>query len=394
MLSRAAVATHANVYTAPGRLDPPGRALRSRSSGCSPAAPVAARRSCARIESGAGPWPRGSPTCRRVTVFVDTGFFTTVSGPVADRRRDPRGTRQERRPAEPESGPVDLRPSSPSSTRTSTCATSDIGADARRPARRNPQDPQAARRPRRAASGRGRRPPPAGPARRRRPRPARPAAASGCVSLSSTPSQSTASGRSLRLVDPVPAARTGAARPRARPRSRARPRGVRGRGRLLPPARADRARPRERWPRCDSTAPASSSRRPAPTSTSADRSSTTSWSSIVLRADARRARGRSPALRAARARARRRVELGHRPRRSTSDGSGPPRSSRTIVTTAEAGAPKPDPAVFRLALDRLGVEPERALHVGDEAGRRAGRTAAGHALSRRLPLSTAFEGWS
>ena len=32
---------------------------------------------------------------------------------------------------------------------------------------------------------------------------------------------------------------------------------------------------------------------------------------------------------------------------------------------AEAGASKPDPAPFRLALERLGVEAGRALHVGD-----------------------------
>ena len=37
-----------------------------------------------------------------------------------------------------------------------------------------------------------------------------------------------------------------------------------------------------------------------------------------------------------------------------------------IVTSAEAGAAKPDPAVFQLALERLGVQPGRALHVGDE----------------------------
>src|SRR5207244_3349974 len=48
-----------------------------------------------------------------------------------------------------------------------------------------------------------------------------------------------------------------------------------------------------------------------------------------------------------------------------------------VVSSAEAGAPKPDPAVFRLALERLGVRPERALHVGDaqadeEGARRAG----------------------
>ena len=48
-----------------------------------------------------------------------------------------------------------------------------------------------------------------------------------------------------------------------------------------------------------------------------------------------------------------------------------------VVTSAEAGAAKPDPAVFELALLRLGVaDPGRAVHVGDdpadEAGARAG----------------------
>ena len=36
-----------------------------------------------------------------------------------------------------------------------------------------------------------------------------------------------------------------------------------------------------------------------------------------------------------------------------------------LVFSDEAGVPKPDPHVFRLALDPLGVEPARALHVGD-----------------------------
>ena len=47
------------------------------------------------------------------------------------------------------------------------------------------------------------------------------------------------------------------------------------------------------------------------------------------------------------------------------------------VTSAEAGAPKPDPAIFRLALDRIGAEPERALHVGDSPEDEAGARAAG-----------------
>jgi putative hydrolase of the HAD superfamily len=48
-----------------------------------------------------------------------------------------------------------------------------------------------------------------------------------------------------------------------------------------------------------------------------------------------------------------------------------------VVTSAEAGAAKPDPAIFRLALERLGVAPERALHVGDSGADEAGAAAAG-----------------
>jgi putative hydrolase of the HAD superfamily len=36
-----------------------------------------------------------------------------------------------------------------------------------------------------------------------------------------------------------------------------------------------------------------------------------------------------------------------------------------IVTSADAGRAKPDPAVFRLALELAGAEPAEALHVGD-----------------------------
>jgi putative hydrolase of the HAD superfamily len=48
-----------------------------------------------------------------------------------------------------------------------------------------------------------------------------------------------------------------------------------------------------------------------------------------------------------------------------------------IVTSAEAGAAKPDPAIFKLALERLRVRPERALHVGDEPLDEEGARAAG-----------------
>jgi FMN phosphatase YigB (HAD superfamily) len=59
----------------------------------------------------------------------------------------------------------------------------------------------------------------------------------------------------------------------------------------------------------------------------------------------------------------------------------------TIVSSAEAGAAKPDPDVFRLALERLGVTPERALHVGDGEADRDGAAAAGLAFEP-APLAT------
>jgi putative hydrolase of the HAD superfamily len=39
----------------------------------------------------------------------------------------------------------------------------------------------------------------------------------------------------------------------------------------------------------------------------------------------------------------------------------------TIVLPADAGAAKPDPAIFRCALDRLGLVPAEAAYVGDDA---------------------------
>jgi HAD superfamily hydrolase (TIGR01509 family) len=51
-----------------------------------------------------------------------------------------------------------------------------------------------------------------------------------------------------------------------------------------------------------------------------------------------------------------------------------------VVTSAEAGAAKPDPRPLRTALDRLGVAPERALHVGDGDTDRDGAAAAGMAF--------------
>jgi putative hydrolase of the HAD superfamily len=65
----------------------------------------------------------------------------------------------------------------------------------------------------------------------------------------------------------------------------------------------------------------------------------------------------------------------------------------TVVTSARAGAAKPDPAIFRLALDELGTDPGRALHVGDEPIDEEGARAAGLAFAA-APLATAFEGWA
>ncbi len=58
-----------------------------------------------------------------------------------------------------------------------------------------------------------------------------------------------------------------------------------------------------------------------------------------------------------------------------------------IVSSAEAGVAKPDAAVFRVALDRLGVPPERALHIGDGESDEAGAAGAGMAFEP-VPLAT------
>lgn len=59
-----------------------------------------------------------------------------------------------------------------------------------------------------------------------------------------------------------------------------------------------------------------------------------------------------------------------------------------VVSSAEAGAEKPDAAPFRLALELLGVEPGRVLHVGDDDADRHGAAAAGM-LFARAPLAGA-----
>ena len=72
---------------------------------------------------------------------------------------------------------------------------------------------------------------------------------------------------------------------------------------------------------------------------------------------------------------------------------GADRLFSAVVTSAEAGAAKPDPAAFRLALERLRVEPARALHVGDEDEDERGAVSAGMQFAP-APLATAFAGWS
>jgi putative hydrolase of the HAD superfamily len=70
------------------------------------------------------------------------------------------------------------------------------------------------------------------------------------------------------------------------------------------------------------------------------------------------------------------------------DGIGVP-----VVTSADAGAPKPEPAVFRLALERLGVCPERTLHVGDAESDERGAAAAGLRFAP-APLEEAVAAWT
>ena len=57
-----------------------------------------------------------------------------------------------------------------------------------------------------------------------------------------------------------------------------------------------------------------------------------------------------------------------------------------VVTCAEARSAKPDPAIFQVALSRLGVTASRTLHVGDQLEDEAGALAAGlHFAPAPLP---------
>jgi HAD superfamily hydrolase (TIGR01509 family) len=60
----------------------------------------------------------------------------------------------------------------------------------------------------------------------------------------------------------------------------------------------------------------------------------------------------------------------------------------TVVTSADAGVPKPYPDALRIALDRLGANATRALHVGDEEDDELAARAAGMSFAP-APLSAA-----
>jgi putative hydrolase of the HAD superfamily len=66
---------------------------------------------------------------------------------------------------------------------------------------------------------------------------------------------------------------------------------------------------------------------------------------------------------------------------------------QTVVASGDVGSAKPDPRIFEVALDRLGVTPERALHVGDRAADERGAAGAGLRFEP-APLTTAFESWT
>jgi HAD superfamily hydrolase (TIGR01509 family) len=61
-----------------------------------------------------------------------------------------------------------------------------------------------------------------------------------------------------------------------------------------------------------------------------------------------------------------------------------------VLTSAEVGVAKPDPALFEIALERLRVPAERALHVGDDGDDETGAAAAGMRFAP-APLSALVE---
>lgn len=49
-------------------------------------------------------------------------------------------------------------------------------------------------------------------------------------------------------------------------------------------------------------------------------------------------------------------------------GPGPGVPMTVVIDSAAVGVAKPDPAIFRIALDATGVAPDRVLHIGDTVG--------------------------
>jgi putative hydrolase of the HAD superfamily len=64
-----------------------------------------------------------------------------------------------------------------------------------------------------------------------------------------------------------------------------------------------------------------------------------------------------------------------------------------VVTSADAGAAKPEPRIFATALERLGAAPERTIHVGDGRSDELGAAAAGIHFAP-APLAGAVAAWS
>jgi HAD superfamily hydrolase (TIGR01509 family) len=69
------------------------------------------------------------------------------------------------------------------------------------------------------------------------------------------------------------------------------------------------------------------------------------------------------------------------------DRAGVGRYFTVVVSSAEAGAAKPEPDAFAVALERLGVAPGRTLHIGDTEADEEGAAAAGLAFEP-MPLAT------
>lgn len=77
--------------------------------------------------------------------------------------------------------------------------------------------------------------------------------------------------------------------------------------------------------------------------------------------------------------------------RTICDGLGLTRLVDFVVISAEVGVRKPDPRIFQVALEKAGVRPDEALHVGDlpeedgEGARRAGVRPVLIERQKRLP---------